>query len=209
MKKKLILISIMLVVIFLIVFFVFYREKEKNKNKNFVMYIEEGYMVNKDLYLTGISMNGKVSIGDELEVVGNGTKEVTVKDIIVDNKSVKKYSGKKRFSVSIGETDIEDLKRGTALATKDAVKETQKVVMKITLDAETQVQVKKGSVLVFKIGFENYAGTVDINDSLVATQTGEIEVTFDDKVPAYKDAEVVVKYDGLNTIGTGKIIELK
>ena len=209
MKKKLILISIMIIIIFLIVFFIFYKEKEKNKNKDFIMYIEEGYVVNKDLYLTGISMNGKVTIGDELEIVSNGTKDVAVKDIIVDNKSVNKYSGKKRFSVSIGEVEIDDLKRGTALATKDVVKESKEAVMSITLDEDTQVQIKDKDVLIFKIGFENYAGTVSMNDSLVATQTGEINVTFDDMVPLYKGAEVTVKLDGLNVIGKGNITLVK
>ena len=86
---------------------------------------------------------------------------------------------------------------------------TRNVEMNISLNSDAKVKVENGSVLVFKIGPESYAGTISMEDSIVATQTGKVNVKFDDKAPVYEGLSVTVKYNGLTIIGKGKITKVK
>lgn len=209
MKKRLLLILMGITLIFIGVYLMYNRYTKDRENKSFIMYIEDKYTKDDNVYLTGIVKKGRLTVNDVLEVVGCNIDNITVNEIYVNNEEKKEATIGDKVIINAGKVDINEFKRGVALAGSNIVKFTRNVEMEITLDSDVTEQIKRGSGLVFQIGPENYGGEIDMEDSLVATQTGIVNVTFDDKVPVYEDVSVIVKYDGIRIIGSGRITKVK
>ena len=193
MKKRLLIIGILLIVIGVVSIFIinYYRNKSSNV---FIMYIEDTIVTDDYNYVSGTIKSGTVKVNDKIDLVGIDTKEVEVEKIYVDKKEVKEAKKGDYVRISAKGIDITKIKRGMILATKDYVTSTRNVKVKITLNDEEGLMIENGTVLVFRIGTEDYAGVVSMKDSLVSTQTGIVDV--------------VIKRGGLKEIGKGKIVDL-
>lgn len=205
MKKRIFTIGLFVLVILLLCFILIRGCLIKNTNNNFIMYIEDIYTVKDDTYVTGVIKKGSVKLGNKLVI---GDIDVKVKGIIFENKEVKEADKDNYVSINIGNIDVKDLKRGLMISSKNYASKSKKVDMEVVLDENFKDLIATGSVLVFKIGPESYAGTIGMEDGLVATQKGKITVTFDDYVTTYVDSGVIVKLNGLTEIGTGKITKI-
>ena len=205
MKKRIFTIGLFVLVILLLCFILIRGCLIKNTNNNFIMYIGDIYTVKEDTYVTGVIKKGSVKLGNKLVI---GDIDVKVKGIIFENKEVKEADKDNYVSINIGNIDVKDLKRGLMISSKNYASKSKKVDMEVVLDENFKDLIATGSVLVFKIGPESYAGTISMEDGLVATQKGKITVTFDDYVTTYVDSGVIVKLNGLTEIGTGKITKI-
>ena len=202
MKRKVFLISFVIIIALVIVALILMRI---SKDNNFIMYVDEISFASDSVILKGKIIKGEVNKGDTLEIINNDVKEVKINDIEVDGKKVETATTDQKAFLNIGNPKNGSYKRGMVIASKGLVKRTKKLELKITLYDDFEGMVQDSSVLVFKIGPENYAGIVEMKDSLVATQTGTIKVLLDDMAPVYKGGEVFVKLDGKTEIGRGKI----
>ena len=205
MKKRIFTIGLFVLVILLLCFILIRGCLIKNTNNNFIMYIEDIYTVKDDTYVTGVIKKGSVKVDNKLVI---GDIDVKVKGIVFNNKEVKEADKDNYVSINIGKVEVKDLKRGLMISSKNYASKSKKVDMEVVLDENFKDLIATGSVLVFKIGPESYAGTISMEDGLVATQKGKITVTFDDYVTTYVDSGVIVKLNGLTEIGTGKITKI-
>ena len=202
MKRKVFLISFVIIIALVIVALILMRI---SKDNDFIMYVDEISFASDSVILKGKIIKGEVNKGDTLEIINNDVKEVKINDIEVDGKKVETATTDQKAFLNIGNPKNGSYKRGMVIASKGLIKRTKKLELKITLYDNFEGMVQDSSVLVFKIGPENYAGIVEMKDSLVATQTGTIKVLLDDMAPVYKGGEVFVKLDGKTEIGRGKI----
>ena len=205
MKKRIITIGLFVLVILFLCFILIHGCLMKNSNNNFIMYIEDIYTANNDTYVTGTISKGSVKLDNKLVIYD---VNVQVKGIVYKNEETKEANKGDFVSINLGKLEMNQLKRGMMLSSKNYANKIKKVDMEIKLDDDFKDIITDTSALVFKIGPENYAGTIIMEDGLVATQTGTVTVVFDDFLSTYVDSPVVVKLNGITEIGTGKITKI-
>ncbi len=158
--------------------------------------------------ITGTLLSGKVSVGDEVEILPKGLK-TKVRGIQVHGKPVDMAFAGQRTAVNLASVSKEEVKRGDLLSTPGYLKPTKMVDAVLELSRNASVIVESG----FKVHFHHLTSETEgeiyliDKEELLPGESALVQIRLRDPVvPVYGDRFVVRNYSPARVIGGGWIV---
>ncbi len=158
--------------------------------------------------VTGTLLSGRVSAGDEVEILPAGLK-TKVRGVQVHGKPVDTAFAGQRTALNLASVSKEEVKRGDLLATPGYLKPTKMVDAVLELSKNASVIVESG----FKVHFHHLTseteGEVYLIDreELLPGESALVQIRLRDPVvPVYGDRFVVRNYSPARVIGGGWVV---
>ncbi|WP_202078371.1 selenocysteine-specific translation elongation factor [Caldalkalibacillus salinus] len=159
--------------------------------------------------VTGTMYQGKVSVGDELDLLPSG-KNVKVRNIQVhDQPRDSAYAGQ-RVAVNISDVHVDDVHRGDVLVTKDTVEPTQRIDIELKILDDLDFELKQRSEVRLHIG------TAEVLSRLILFDRNELQpgdtcyAQLELKEPIttlFEERFVLRRPTPMTTIGGGSVID--
>jgi len=158
--------------------------------------------------VTGTLLSGKVSIGDEVEILPKGLK-TKVRGIQVHGKPVETACAGQRTAVNLSSISKEEVKRGDLLSTPGYLKPTNMVDAVLELSKNANLIVESG----FKVHFHHLTSETEgelyliDREELLPGEKALVQIRLrEPAVPVYGDRFVVRNYSPARVIGGGWIV---
>ena len=158
--------------------------------------------------VTGTVLSGKTKIGDDL-MVQPINLPIKVRGINSHNKTIKEIGIGQRAAINIQNIEIDKLKRGFQLVTKEYYKPIKSVIAKIKILNIENFFIKKNQRLRFHIGTNEIIGKIHLfnEKKIINNQSSIVLINFEKPVIAcYKDKFIIRHYSPQYTLGGGEII---
>jgi selenocysteine-specific elongation factor len=159
--------------------------------------------------VTGTMVQGKISVGEELEVLPLGQK-VKVRNIQVHDQSKETAYAGQRVAVNISDVGIDQLKRGDSLVTRSALEKTSRVDIEFTMLPDIDFELKQRSDIRLHIGTSEVLGRIiffDRNESKAGeTCFAQLEL-LEPITTLFQERFVIRRPTPMTTIGGGMVID--
>jgi len=182
----------------------------KSADKKFRVPIDRVFTIDGfGTVITGTLIEGKVSIGDEVEIYPKG-RTAKVRKLQVHNQNVDTAYAGQRVALNLAAVKKEEVMRGDTLASPGSMEESLMLDVKLKLIKSTERTVESGSKLHFYLGTRHTlckAVLLD-RDILKAGESCYAQFRLDEAVVAKNGERFVVRfYSPVETIGGGQILE--
>jgi len=158
--------------------------------------------------ITGTSVSGKISTGDEVSIYPQGFSS-RIRGMHVHNKEVAEVSSGLRTAINVHDIEKMMLRRGDILATKESLRTTYMVDVKLDLLSSSLRKVKNRAKARFHTGTSEIISTVVLldRDELNPGESCFAQIRMDAPTAVLKgDRYVLRSYSPVRTIGGGVIL---
>lgn len=159
--------------------------------------------------ITGTMYQGKIAVGDELEVLPL-RKKVKVRNIQVHGGSEKAAYAGQRVAVNVSDVSVDDLQRGDVIVTKGAVETTHRMDIEFHMLPHLDFEIKQRSAIRLHLGTSEILGRIiffDRNECKPGdTCFAQLELS-EPISTLFEDRFVLRRPTPMTTIGGGMVID--
>ena len=158
--------------------------------------------------VTGTVISGSAKIGDELYIQPIN-KPVKIRGLNSHNTSLESICIGQRAAINIQNIDINDIKRGFQIVSKNFLLPLKSIIAKINILDKKNFFVKKNQRIRIHLGTSEVIGKVFLfnQNKIKQNQTNIVLINFEKPIiGSYKDKFIIRHYSPLYTIGGGEII---
>jgi len=182
----------------------------RERGEYFRMYVDRSFSVaGAGTVVTGTSLSGQISPGDELEILPSGGT-ARVRKIEMHGQSVEKAKAGQRTAINLRMGERAEVERGDLLATPGAVKSTYMVDIKLEVLEELSKPVRHWTRVRFYIGTRETFGRLVFldRDNVSPGESAYAQVRLEEPVPAVTgDLFIVRDFSATWTLGGGQILD--
>ena len=158
--------------------------------------------------VTGTVMSGSAKIGDELYIQPIN-KSVKIRGLNSHNSSLKRVVIGQRAAINIQNIDINNIKRGFQIVSKNFFMPLKSIIAKINILNEKKFFIKKNQRIRVHLGTSEVIGKIFLfnQKKINQNQTSIVLINFEKPIiGSYKDKFIIRHYSPVYTIGGGEII---
>ena len=158
--------------------------------------------------VTGTVMSGSAKIGDELYIQPIN-KSVKIRGLNSHNSSLKSVFIGQRAAINIQNIDINNIKRGFQIVSKNFFMPLKSIITKINILNEKKFFIKKNQRIRIHLGTSEVIGKIFLfnQKKINQNQTSIVLINFEKPIiGSYKDKFIIRHYSPVYTIGGGEII---
>ena len=158
--------------------------------------------------VTGTVMSGSAKIGDELYIQPIN-KSVKIRGLNSHNSSLKRVFIGQRAAINIQNIDINNIKRGFQIVSKNFFMPLKSIIAKINILNEKKLFIKKNQRIRIHLGTSEVIGKIFLFNQKKINQNQKSIVLINFEKPiigCYKDKFIIRHYSPVYTIGGGEII---
>ena len=158
--------------------------------------------------VTGTVMSGSAKIGDELYIQPIN-KSVKIRGLNSHNSSLKSVFIGQRAAINIQNIDINNIKRGFQIVSKNFFMPLKSIITKINILNEKKFFIKKNQRIRVHLGTSEVIGKIFLfnQKKINQNQTSIVLINFEKPIiGSYKDKFIIRHYSPVYTIGGGEII---
>ncbi|MAR15191.1 MAG: selenocysteine-specific translation elongation factor [Candidatus Marinimicrobia bacterium] len=158
--------------------------------------------------VTGTVMSGSAKIGDELYIQPIN-KSVKIRGLNSHNSSLKRVVIGQRAAINIQNIDINNIKRGFQIVSKNFFMPLKSIITKINILNEKKFFIKKNQRIRVHLGTSEVIGKIFLfnQKKINQNQTSIVLINFEKPIiGSYKDKFIIRHYSPVYTIGGGEII---
>ena len=158
--------------------------------------------------VTGTVMSGSAKIGDELYIQPIN-KSVKIRGLNSHNSSLKSVFIGQRAAINIQNVDINNIKRGFQIVSKNFFMPLKSIITKINILNEKKFFIKKNQRIRVHLGTSEVIGKIFLfnQKKINQNQTSIVLINFEKPIiGSYKDKFIIRHYSPVYTIGGGEII---
>jgi len=158
--------------------------------------------------VTGTVISGSAKIGDELYIQPIN-KPVKIRGLNSHNSSLQTVSIGQRAAINIQNIDINNIKRGFQIVSKNFLLPLKSIIAKINILNKKNFFIKKNQRIRIHLGTSEVIGKIFLfnQNKINQNQTSIILINFEKPIiGSYKDKFIIRHYSPVYTIGGGEII---
>ena len=181
--------------------------QSKNLNKNtdrgfFYMPIDRVFSKKGfGTIVTGTVLSGKLKMGDELDIVP-GKKSARVRGLQTHGSIASSVKMGDRAAINLSGTGLAHLIRGQVISSKNWVKETNKIIARVTMISDTKWELKNRQRVHLHIGTTEVISRVVINNSIKSNQSANVLFLLEKPLATLMNQNFIIRsFSPMETIG--------